>query len=94
VAIPLKIGGHDNAKVFMLLTASYWSTIDSVMPHIVSGRITIDSVMLHIVSGRITIDSVMLHIVSGHIRGHRRLSLCSGVIQSVVDFARGDILSH
>ena len=24
---PLKIGGHDNPKVFVLLTASYWSTI-------------------------------------------------------------------
>ena len=58
MAIPLKIGGHENSKVFVLLTASYWSTI----------------------------DSVMLHIVRGRDRGHRRLSLCSRVTQSVVDW--------
>ena len=57
MAIPLKIRGHDNPKVFVLLTASYWSTI----------------------------DSVMLHIVRGRDRGHRRLSLCGRVTQSVVD---------
>jgi len=38
VAIPLKIGGHDNPKVFVLLTPSYWSSIDSVVLHIVRGR--------------------------------------------------------